>query len=167
MRRTDAEQLARDLMRRWRCDGWDFKWSHGKRQLGCAVIRKHRLSGKVLRRQLRLSCYLVDLNDEPEVRETILHEIAHIKAGIHNGHNQVWKRWCHRVGAKPQRCYRESEVKLVEANYLIDCANCKKVVGKRMRKVKDVKKLYCKKCGPSSLGKLRLRVNPKGSRPKA
>lgn len=164
MKRTDAEQLALSLMRHWNCVGWDFKWSHGKRQMGSAVVRRNRSTGEVISQELRLSRYLVDLNDETEVRETILHEIAHIKAGVHNGHNHVWKKWCRKVGAKPERCYNPSQLNLVEPNYLIDCAACDEVIGKRMRRVRDISKLYCKKCGPSSVGRLKLRLNPNRGR---
>ena len=37
MERTDAELLARSLMKEWNCEGWRFVWSNGKRQLGAVV----------------------------------------------------------------------------------------------------------------------------------
>lgn len=162
MKRTDAEKLALHLMAKWKCDGWAFKWSHGKRQLGCAAIRKNRATGEVVSRQLRLSRYLVDLNHEPEVRDTILHEIAHIKAGLENGHNSVWKAWCVKVGARPERCYDASQVNVVAPKYLIVCKSCNKVIGKRMRRMRDIKRRYCKSCGPTSMGKLVIRQNTSG-----
>ena len=159
MERQAAEDLARQLMQRWDCDDWEFKWSHGKRQLGCAAVRTNRATGKIVSRQLRLSRYLVDLNDEPEVRETILHEIAHIKAGVDNGHNHVWKQWCGKVGARPERCSDESQVNVVPPKYLIVCKVCEKILGKRLRKPKSLKRGYCRSCGPKSTGKLELREN--------
>lgn len=154
-----AEKLALEMMKRWGCDGWEFKWSHGKRQLGCAAIRQNRATGEVISRQLRLSKYLVALNDRPEVLDTILHEIAHIKAGLNNGHNHIWKKWCRTVGARPQRCYDVGQVNVVAAKYLIVCKACDNVIGQRMRRMRDIKRRYCKKCGPQSMGKLELRIN--------
>ena len=159
MDRTAAEELARSLMSQWKCDGWAFKWSNGKRQMGCAAVIKERSTGKVLRRELRLSRYLVDLNDLPEVRDTILHEIAHIKAGVENGHNEVWKQWCVRVGAKPERCYDQKDVNVVPHKYLVVCKVCKRVVAKRMRRTRSMKRAYCNHCGPTSTGKLEHREN--------
>ena len=159
MDRESAEQLARSLMREWKCDGWTFKWSNGKRQVGCAAIVTDRASGRVLRRELRLSRYLVDLNDLPEVQDTILHEIAHIKAGLENGHNAVWKAWCRRVGANPERCYREGQVNVVPHKYVVVCRVCERVVAKRMRRTRSMKRAYCNHCGPKSTGKLEYRLN--------
>ena len=159
MDRTEAEQLARKLMHKWKCEDWTFKWSHGKRQLGAAAIVKERSTGKILRRELRLSRYLVDLNDLPEVQDTILHEIAHIKAGLENGHNAVWKRWCVKVGAKPERCYDDDQVNVIPPKYLVVCQSCNRILAKRMRRTRSMKRAYCKHCGPSTQGKLEYQLN--------
>jgi SprT-like family len=38
-----------------------------------------------------------------EIRDTILHEIAHART---NGmHGREWKAMCHRIGARPEACY--------------------------------------------------------------
>jgi hypothetical protein len=39
-----------------------------------------------------------------EIVYTVLHEIAHVKAGIHNGHNHVWVGWCILLGTPPEIC---------------------------------------------------------------
>jgi len=161
MDRTEAERLARELMHKWKCEGWTFKWSNGKRQVGAAAIVKERSTGKILRRELRLSRYLVDLNDLPEVKDTILHEIAHIKAGLKNGHNDVWKRWCIKVGAKPDRCYDDGQVNVVPPKYLVVCKTCKRVLAKRMRRSRSMKRAFCSHCGPGTQGKLEYRLNSK------
>lgn len=39
------------------------------------------------------------------VRDTLLHEIAHVLAGPFQGHNHVWQSWAIKVGATPRACY--------------------------------------------------------------
>ena len=157
-----AEQLARDLMDEHgvTADGWQFAWSNGKRQLGAAQIRrkKNPKAGKVVeQKRIKLSRHLVRLNDDDEVRDTILHEIAHAIAGLENGHNAKWKAVCRRIGAKPQRLAGEG-VNVVEARYTIVCGICEKGIGKRHRRMRKdrLDASYCRSCGWKSKGKLWL-----------
>lgn len=161
MERAGAEKLARELMLQWDCSEWEFRWSRGKRQLGCASCRINTLTGEITERQLRLSRHLVDLNDEATVRDVILHEIAHIKAGPKNGHNKVWKEWCRKVGAKPQRCASPKEVNLPPARLHIVCPSCGKASPRQRRPSPSVlKRIYCRDCGKkATLGKMRLQAN--------
>lgn len=157
MERDDAYQLAKELMQKWHCDDWSFRWSRGKRQLGAAAEQVHRVTGEIIRRELRLSRHLVDLNDEETVRDVILHEIAHIKAGLKNGHNKVWREWCRKVGAKPERCANQGEVNLPPAKLQVLCPQCESASPRQRRPRKGVlKRMYCKKCGRCTLGKMKL-----------
>jgi len=157
MEREAAEELALKLMRKWKCDGWQFRWSRGVRQLGAAVERRSGATGAVKLRELRLSLHLVDLNDEDTVRDVILHEIAHIKAGIKHGHNQVWRDWCGKVGARPERCSRKGEVNLPPAKLQIVCPQCKSATPRHRRPSASVlKRMYCRECGRSTLGKMKV-----------
>ena len=52
----------------------------------------------------RLGWYRADLSSLDQVRDTILHEIAHALVGPGHGHDAVWKRKCREVGARPERC---------------------------------------------------------------
>ena len=156
-----AQQLALELMELHGVtdDGWDFRWSHGKKQLGCAQIRKRKRSfGRVEEEKtIKLSRHLVALNDEDEVKDTILHEIAHAIAGIEHGHNEVWKTVCLQIGAKPQRLAGR-DVKVVEPPYVIMCGNCDEVLAKRHRRIRKERlaRSYCQRCGPKSIGKLKF-----------
>ena len=164
MNLQEAQQLALDLMKQHGVidDGWRFRWSNGKRQLGCAQIRRvrNRRTGKTEEvKTIKLSRYLVALNNEDEVRDTILHEIAHAIAGLRNGHNAKWKAVCRRIGAKPQRLAGE-EVNVVKHRYEIVCECCGHVVGKRHRRisVERLKNTYCRSCGLDSKGRLIQKV---------
>lgn len=161
-----AQQLAIELMRKHGLlsSGWRFQWSGGKRQLGEARIqylRDPRSGNKTPQRKLiKLSRHLVSLNDEAEVRDTILHEIAHAIAGLHHGHDEHWKAICRRIGARPERLAGE-RVAVVEPRYLIVCGMCGKTLAKRHRRPGSdrLARGYCKWCGPGSSGTLGLRDN--------
>ena len=47
-------------------------------------------------------------NGPEEVRDTILHEVAHALVGPGHGHDTVWKATAAQVGARPQRRGRTS-----------------------------------------------------------
>lgn len=94
---NEAKTLAMQLLRQWELSHVQFQWTRGKRQFGAAVFH-----GK--KRTLRLSRPLVELNSEEEVRDVILHEIAHFLAGHEAGHGPLWKRYAVLVGARPERC---------------------------------------------------------------
>lgn len=140
--------------------GWVFQWSRGKRQLGAAQIKRRRepVTGTVNElKAIKLSRHLVALNDEAEVRDTILHEIAHALAGLKNGHNAHWKSICRRIGARPRRLAGES-VAVVDARYAIVCGRCARPLAKRHRRPghERLRRSYCRECGRRSLGHLWL-----------
>lgn len=158
MERSDAELLARSLIKEWGCDGWRFVWANGKRQLGAVVEGVVPGTAGYIRRELRLSRFLVDLNSEAEVRDVCLHEIAHIKAGLENGHNEHWKAWCLKVGAKPVRCADPMTVKTGTPDFAIVCTKCERQIAKFFRRPRrDLANRFCKHCGYASIGMLRIR----------
>lgn len=155
-----TECLANELMQRYGLldDGWAFEWTRGKKRLGETAVgsRRNRRTGKTERVKLiRLSRYLVEMNSEPVIRDTILHEIAHALAGIEHGHDEVWKAMCRKVGAKPERLADKS-VKIVDHAYSIVCDLCTKELAKRHRRPAEsrLNRSHCEFCGPKSIGKL-------------
>ena len=115
----DARQLAWALMREHRLldAGWTFRFDHARRRFGSCRPR-----GKTI----TLSRPLVLLNGETEVRDTLLHEIAHaLTPG--DGHGARWKRKCRELGARPVRCYSDAQVvspPRKPAAYRYGCAPC-------------------------------------------
>lgn len=126
MEPQEAQHLAMRYMEQHGLidDGWTFKFDHAKRRFGQCNYSKQVIS---------LSWHLTKLNGRPEVVDTILHEIAHAKAGPHAKHGQSWKAWCIRVGARPVACYAASEVTTPKPNYEGFCNSCGKVVSSRHR----------------------------------
>ena len=82
---------------------WKFRWQNKKRSLGTCSY-----SGK----EIRLSRWYVELNNLTEVRDTILHEIAHALSYIRYGakgigHGRLWKKVCAEIGAIPRACSKD------------------------------------------------------------
>jgi len=148
-----AEHLAKELMEKWGVDNWQFVWSRGKRTHGQVVVRNGADVG-----HLKLSEYLVMHNDEERVRDTILHEIAHIKAGIENKHNHVWRHWCRVVGARPDRCPKSGYKQTAPPNFYLVCGICDRQIAKRYRRMRQdvLARTYCADCGRRSKGTLEL-----------
>lgn len=89
-----AKELCEELMGIYGLGKvWRFKWIRAWNTYGrCSKIT----------RTIQLSKHFVEVNDESEVRNTILHEIAHAKCHK-SGHNKFWKAWCIKLGARPIR----------------------------------------------------------------
>lgn len=92
--------------------GWSFEFINAKRRFGVCRYRN---------RIIGLSSHLVSLNDEAQVKDTTLHEIAHALVGGGHGHNEVWKAKCREIGARPERCYSNLNVKTPEMRYYAEC----------------------------------------------
>jgi predicted SprT family Zn-dependent metalloprotease len=101
----------------------------------------------------------VALNSDEEVRDPILHEIAHAIAGLKNGHNPVWKSICRRIGARPDRLAGE-EVEVIQGRYVIHCPCCGSDLARRHRRVNSIRlaRSYCRSCGPASKGRLVFKI---------
>lgn len=91
---TAARTLARDLMDAHGLTDWTLTFDKAKGRFGVCRYRT---------RTIGLSAPLVALNGEDDVRDTILHEIAHALAGPGTGHGPVWKATAKRIGARPER----------------------------------------------------------------
>lgn len=96
MNLQEAENLARALMQQHSLVGWVFIWDRAKRRFGYCSYSKRTIS---------LSKILTELNPESEVRDTILHEIAHAKVGAGVHHGKAWREVAEALGAKPERCH--------------------------------------------------------------
>ena len=95
----ESEKLATRLMKKWGLteEGWTFGWDYCKTSFGMTRYTKL---------QITLSKYLTSVSTIEEVKDTILHEIAHALSyedNGHTGHGRNWKKWCLIVGASPNR----------------------------------------------------------------
>ncbi|NBT51009.1 MAG: hypothetical protein EBT12_05555, partial [Marivivens sp.] len=68
-------------------------------------------------KEISLSRPLTKANDEEQVRDTILHEIAHaLTPG--EGHGNVWKKVAIKIGCDGKRCYDSKSIITPESKYM-------------------------------------------------
>jgi|SRR5579862_4178341 len=118
MNLSDAQTLALELMQKYLSEkhpGWRFRWDNAKRRMGNCSYRHKVIS---------ISRHFVELNPESEVRDTILHEIAHVLAGPAAHHGVVWKMMARALGARPQGCADGSKVVARPGRYQSSCMDC-------------------------------------------
>lgn len=92
-------------------------------------------------KKISLSKNFIPLNTDLEVRDTILHEIAHALCGPKVGHGKQWKEKMVELGANPRRCFSAEEVVMPKMKYTVTCPQCNTTV-QRSRKTK----IACRKC---------------------
>jgi len=100
------------------------KTTNARRYMGKAVAKRTEDGGSTPS-ELRLSKRILSLLPREEVIDTILHEIAHFIAGVHNGHNEAWRAACVRVGANPERTADiGGDVRAAVSKYRLTCEEC-------------------------------------------
>jgi hypothetical protein len=105
MRLSEAQTLARTLMDKHGLSHVPFEWSRAKTILGSCIYR--RATKEVL--AIKLSMHYTLLLPEAEIREVILHEIAHALTPGHN-HDIYWKLEARRLGIQGDRCATPSNI---------------------------------------------------------
>lgn len=98
--------------------GWKFEFNNTRRQKGHC---EWKIVNGVLTKTLRLSTHWTKVRDDADVRNTILHEIAHALAGLRAGHGALWKHYAIQVGAKPVRCTSDPEGAKAVGKYAVVC----------------------------------------------
>lgn len=136
MELSKVETLARELLEEHGLDegGWAFRWDRAKRRLGRCSFSE---------RVISLSKPLAAMNDEGEVRDTILHEIAHALAGPGAGHGAEWKRVARAVGARPEA--RSATAQAVQHQWQGTCQHCGSKVHRHRLSAK-AHRWACAKC---------------------
>lgn len=91
----DARQMARELMDEHGLAQWTLVLDRAKQRAGVC---------RYTDRAIGLSRHLTLIHTREQVRDTVLHEIAHAHAGPHAGHGPHWQAAATAIGATPQRC---------------------------------------------------------------
>ena len=119
---------------------WRFEFDSARRRFGICRFGLNVIG---------LSRVLTELNDEAEVRDIILHEIAHALAGPRAGHGPLWKAQAAAIGARPQRCYSDDNVVTVEAAWQATCWQCNKVAKRHKNPCIGSRLFSCSYCSGS------------------
>jgi predicted SprT family Zn-dependent metalloprotease len=113
---------------------WQFEFNNAKRTFGqCVYGKKY---GRPFH-MIKLSKPLVALNDEEQVRDTILHEIAHaldVEQRGYSSHDYKWVSIARSIGCNGNRCYNVNDVEQPKSKYSLICNSCKPAYRKPKRK---------------------------------
>ncbi len=91
----DAYRMGTELLRHHGLDGWTLAFDGAKRRAGVCRYDV---------RVIGLSAPLTRLHARDEVRETVLHEVAHALVGPRHGHDAVWVAQSLAIGGNGRRC---------------------------------------------------------------
>ena len=134
----EARQLAWSLIDKHglKDKGWTFEFDNSKKTFGqCWTSRK----------LIELSRPLTELNDEEQVKDTILHEIAHALVGNEHGHNRVWQTKAKAIGCNGKRCYDTTSVIVPPKKWVAICQSCKTIHSAYRRTKGSACGVCCKK----------------------
>ena len=120
---------------------WTVKYNHARARAGQC---RHR--AKVL----SFSRNLIARGSPVDMRNTLLHEIAHALAGPSHGHDRTWRAHALRIGCNGQRCHK---MELAPRKWSYVCTHgCWNVA--RFKRSSSHAGATCKQCGAACIYKL-------------
>ena len=137
---TEAKTLALLYMEEHRLADWKLEFENCKSSLGRCHYHD---------RKITLSEWYVELNEEKDVEDTILHEIAHALSWVRygregKGHGRLWKKVCVESVAIPQRLHQGVIEYPNNHHKYVDTCGCD-ITYKRHR-IRKFAKYRCPKC---------------------
>lgn len=130
-----AAELAQQLLLEYKLFDWQFRYNRKKHAFGVCHYNL---------KLIEMSKELVALNSEEDVRDTILHEIAHAIVGIGHGHGPAWKHTARLIGAKTAARYETGLIASVPGRWQANCPGCNTLFHKH-RKPKSLTRV-CLDC---------------------
>lgn len=128
--------IARELISAHGLTGWRFEFDRAVRRMGCCKY-KHRV--------ISLSAPLSMRAPMDEIRDTILHEIAHALVGPGAGHGLVWYSKARSIGCNGKRC-SDVEIEEIPGKWQAVCPGCGRTFHKHRRP--NLNRLrICRACG--------------------
>jgi len=131
----DAARMARALMAEHGLRGWSLVFDRAKRRAGICRYDQ---------RVIGLSAPLTALHGEADVRDTVLHEIAHALVGARHGHDATWRATALRIGCSGERCVSREAPEL-EGAWVGQCPAGHRVTRHR----RPDRPAACRRCGPT------------------
>ena len=135
--------MAKDLIQRHLVEdhsinGWTVIFDRCKRRFGYCQYDKKIIS---------LSEILILINTVERVRNTILHEIAHVIVGRGFGHGTTWSRLASKLGCPTRRNYSCNNTNIPKGLYSLICDACGKTTQWYRRP--EISR-SCGRCSPDS-----------------
>lgn len=154
----DSLELLNQSLHEHGLSDWTGGLDNARRRFGmCNFTKKH----------ISLSRPLCELNDAEEVRDTVLHEIAHALAwqrhGKNCGHDNRWKAICVEIGARPEACYDDGVVQPTAPWALVHCDTGEVFRTYLKRPSRDWSSVWIRGRKAETFGKLEIRSNEPGS----
>ena len=109
---SETRKLAGELMAQHGLSKWSFQFDDASRRAGSCNYNTKVLS---LAREFAL------VAPSSEVRNTILHEIAHALVGPKHNHDRIWKEQARAIGCTGDRCH---DVVFAPPRYIKSCPRC-------------------------------------------
>ncbi len=109
----EAAGMAQELMAEHGLRGWSFRFDRARVRAG--ACHHHT-------RTITLSPWITAAHDRGQVRETVLHEIAHALVGPRHAHDAVWRARARSIGASGERCYAGGEAPVVPGRWQGRCS---------------------------------------------
>lgn len=124
-------KLALGLLSEHGLEKWRFKFDHSTRRAGCCNYREKLIS---------ISFDLARNTSNENIRDTILHEIAHALVGENHSHDAIWKAKAKEIGCSGERTHR---LTFSPPRYHVTCENqCWTHTAERRNH-----RLVCRTCG--------------------
>ena len=133
-----AAALAEKLMAEHDLEGWSFQFDDASARAGVCIFDTQVIGLSLL--------YCLNSSDL-ELKETILHEIAHALAGPRHQHDRVWKEIARSIGCSGERVCGAPA--FAPPRYIVSCPACGWALRRNVRRRGQV----CAKCR----GSLRVR----------
>ncbi|MFC6287592.1 SprT-like domain-containing protein [Nocardioides sp. GCM10027113] len=129
---NEAARLGRWLLDEHGLHDWSLVFDRAKRRAGVC---------RAGRRQIGLSGPLTEIHPEAEVRDTLLHEIAHALVGPRHGHDEVWRATALRIGCSGSRCSSE-DAPAIEGDWVGTCPAGHRITAHR----RPARPKACRRC---------------------
>ncbi len=139
-RAAEIREMARRLLSQHGLSEWEFGINSNRRRIGVCFSPSGSFLGRI-----EISSHFAERNSDAEIRDTILHEIAHALVGPAHGHDAVWRAKCAEIGARPERCYGD-EVEMPKGKWRATCRSCETEYDRHRRPASSMG-WYCRACG--------------------
>ena len=107
---ADIAAQANALFAQHQLTGWSFQFDNGRKRAGCCNYSQ---------RVISVSHEYARHASAEDIRDTLLHEIAHALVGQAHGHDEVWRVQAVAIGCTGSRCH---DLQFTPPRYIVRCA---------------------------------------------